>query len=288
MASYLAQSISIKGQVLNDIQEERDEKLRCLWSIYFLKNLQGDGIQTNMLISGTHTPFDTGSGLSRTYNAPAIPQYPSSSPREDVGLVYYNIQISEVWNLAMNYAATRVDHTSPAPWFPHSDYSIITYRHTEFDARVPLRHRYHANRFQSHTLEELNRRRDFWMAWLFLQFVYLAIPCLLNHPFLLSMRLRNFKHIMPQSFLRQSFENITFCTGWVLHLIDLIEHKGFEVYDPIIGHCVVIVATIHLQHSFVEEEELRQKATSGYSKCVRFLQPLSERWPHVKYMVSLV
>jgi hypothetical protein len=68
----------------------------------------------------------------------------------------------------------------------------------------------------------------------------------------------------------------------------LIEHKGFEVYDPIIGHCVVIVATIHLQHSFVEEEELRQKATSGYSKCVRFLQPLSERWPHVKYMVSLV
>ncbi|PLB38272.1 Zn(II)2Cys6 transcription factor [Aspergillus candidus] len=284
-ATYLTQRVSLAGEVLGNIHTETDEKRRCLWSIELLKHLQGDGIQTHRLKSGVLTPFDTRSGLSASHEPVAIPQYPGvTSPQEDLGLFPYTIQLTEVWALAMNYAATRVDPASPPPWFSRSDYSIVTYWHTDFDSRVPLKFRYHANRFHSHSLAELEQRRDFWGPWLFLQFVYLAIPCLLNHPFLLSMRLRSFRHTMPLSFLRQSFEAITACTAWVLHLIDLIEHKGFEVFDPTIGACVVVVATIHLQHSFVEDQDLRDKAKSGYEKCVRFLQTLATRWPHLNNM----
>lgn len=289
MATYLARSINLGGELLGNIQTDLDEKRRCLWSIYLLQNLQGDGVQTARLLAGVRTQFDTGSGLSPTYISFPVPeqaQEPLSYSKDDLGIVSHTVQLSELWSVAMTYAARRVEKDAPPPWSPRSDYSIVSYRHIEFDSRVPLKYRYNANRFQSYTIHELNQRRHFWGPWLFIQLVYLARPCLLNHPFLLSMRLRNFRHTMPQSFIRQSFENITICAGWILHFIDLVEHKGFEVCDPLLGHCIVIVATIHLQHSFVEDPILKGKAQEGFAKCLRFLQPLGERWTHIGNMVQ--
>ena len=291
MASYFAQCVNFDGEVLGNLQIEKSEKRRCLWSIYVLQHLQGDSIQTSKLMAGMRTPFNTGSGLSQSYEPHRIPEYPrisSSSSHEGMDLMSYTVQLAEVWSLAMAYAANRVGPDTPPPWSLHSDYSIVTYQHTEFDCRVPLVYRYHANRFRDHSLSQLDEHRDFWCAWLFLQFVYEALPCLLNHPFLLSMRLRNFRHTLPQSFIKQSFDRITYHSAWILHLIDIIDHKRFPVCDPTLAHCVVIVATIHLQHSFVENPEFREKARQGYIKCSLFLQRMGEIWPHVKNMVSVV
>ncbi|KKK18461.1 hypothetical protein P175DRAFT_0428866 [Aspergillus ochraceoroseus IBT 24754] len=287
MASYLAQSVSATGEALGALRAaDADEKRRCLWSIYLLQSLQGDGVQTPRLIVGVRTPFNSGSGFSSTYDLTSIPDCAVPNFKEEYDLVSYTIQLGEVWSLAMGYAASRVEPDAPPPWSPRSDYSIVTYRHMEFDSRVPLKYRYDANRFHEHRLHELNRRREFWGPWLFTQFLYLAIPCLLNHPFLLSRRLRSFRHTMPQSFIRQSFEAITNNAAWILHLIDLIEHKGFEICDPTLAHCVLIVATIHLQHSFVEDASFREKARRGFTKCVRFLHPLAQRWPHIQNMID--
>ncbi|KAL4784415.1 hypothetical protein BJX76DRAFT_219457 [Aspergillus varians] len=287
MATYLAQSVNTTGEALGALHSDPDEKRRCLWSIYFLQSLQGDGVQAARLIAGVRTPFNTGSGFSPTYDLGSMPESaPPISCKEDLDLVSYAVQAGEVWSMAMAYAASRVEPDAPAPWSPRSDYSIVTYRHMEFDSQVPLKYRYDANRFHEHRLHELNQRREFWGPWLFTQFLYLAIPCLLNHPFLLSRRLRNFRHTMPQSFIRLSFETTTNNAAWILHLIDLIEHKGFEVCDPTLAHCVLIVATIHLQHSFVEDPSFREKARRGFTKCVRFLHPLAQRWPHVQNMID--
>ena len=291
MASYLAHCVNINGQVLGNLYNEPSERKRCFWSIYLLQHLQGEHIRTMRLMTGIHTPFNTGSGLSpsyASYEAPYLserPQESHSSDREDLGLISYTIHLSEVWSAAMSYAASRVGPDSPPPWSPQSDYSTVTYRHVQFDSYTPLSHRYHAHHFQDYRLSELSQRRYWWCPWFFIQFLYATIPCLLNHPFLLSMRLRSFRHTMPQSFIRQSFEHITINTAWILHFIDLLEHKGFQIGDPVIGHCVVVVATIHLQHSFAEDAGLREKSREGFSKCLRFLHPLGQRWPHIRNMV---
>ena len=283
---YFAQCVNFDGEVLGNLQTEQCEKRRCLWSIYLLQNLQGDNIQTSKLMAGVRTPFNTGSGLSPTYGFQRVPEHPPCGPPlEDVGLVSYAMRLAEVWSLAMAYAASQVTSDTPPPWSPCSDYSVVMFRHTEFDCHVPLAYRYHASRFRDHELAQLNQNRDFWCAWLFVQFVYEAIPCLMNHPFLLSMRLRNFRHTLPQSFIQQSFERITLHSAWILHLIDLVQHKRFRVCDPTLAHCVVIVATIHLQHSFVEDGEFRDKARQGFAKCFVFLQEMGALWPHVKDMV---
>uniref|UniRef100_A0A093V989 Uncharacterized protein n=1 Tax=Talaromyces marneffei PM1 TaxID=1077442 RepID=A0A093V989_TALMA len=90
---------------------------------------------------------------------------------------------------------------------------------------------------------------------------------------------------MPQSFLRNSFGQITLHTGWILYFVDLLETKQYEILDPTLSQCVAIVATIYLQHSFVDELTFREKAQAGFEKCMRFLRRMALRWPHIKRQV---
>ncbi|KAF5674678.1 quinic acid utilization activator [Fusarium heterosporum] len=59
---------------------------------------------------------------------------------------------------------------------------------------------------------------------------------------------------------------------------------AFQISDPTLAHVIVIVATIHLQHSFVDSPDLREKAQSGFGKCLEFLQRMGTMWPIVAVM----
>ncbi|KAL4748349.1 hypothetical protein BDW72DRAFT_214853 [Aspergillus terricola var. indicus] len=266
LAVYILQNLRSGSAEFTNLEDEQDERLLLRWSLHMLANLIGGP-----------TP---GPSLRTAYNGN------SATTANDMGIVGCAIQLSEVWGLAQNYAAAAITPNAPPPWAPHSDYSRITFRHTEFESVTPLRYRLHETRLDELTGAELHRQRDFWGHCLFFQLVFHAIPCLLNHPLLLSARLRNFRLTMPQSFLQHSYEQITLHAGWVLHFIELLESKSYEVSDPTIGQSVVIVATIYLQHSFVEDVFFREKAQAGYDKCLAFLERMALRWPIIERQVD--
>jgi hypothetical protein len=91
---------------------------------------------------------------------------------------------------------------------------------------------------------------------------------------------------MPHSFINSSFDAITRHIGWIMYHLELINRMAYQISDPTLAHIVVIVATIHLQHSFVDDSELREKAQSGFGKCLEFLQRMGAMWPSVSVMVS--
>lgn len=257
LATYILQNLKFGSAELANLENERDERQLLRWSIHMLGNLIGE--PSPRLTFGN---------------------------KKDLGVAVCAIQLSEVWGLAQSYAAGPVTADSPPPWAPQSDYSRITFRHTEYESVTPLKYRLHETRLDELTGPDLQQRRDFRGHCLFFQMVFHAIPCLLNHPLLLSARLRNFRYTMPQSFLRHSYEQITLHAGWILHFIELLEAKGYEVSDPTLGQCAVIVATIYLQHSFVEDLFFREKAQSGYAKCLSFLQRMALRWPNIERQVE--
>ena len=288
MAAYFMQNLKVNGlDSLSNLETERDERKLCYISLIVLRNLQGSFQPLHPREcpdppgEGGELPSPLGSMISIMDNAGR-----TSSSKPDIGIVGTNIYTSELWALACNYAASPVGVDAHPPWSPHSDYAMIHFQHCEHESLMPLRFRLHASPFQDHPSAELQSHRDYWGPWLFFQMVWHAVPCLINHPFLLSMRLRNFRRTMPQSFLRNSFEQLTFHSGWVLHFVELISAKGFEVSDSTIGHCVVIVATIYLQHSFVEDQTFNRKAQTGFEKCLRFLRNMGRRWPHIDRQVS--
>ncbi|KPM36566.1 hypothetical protein AK830_g9984 [Neonectria ditissima] len=283
IASHLIHSLPPRTS-LGDVTEFHF----CAQAITMLQNLQGSLVPSpgswntamlaqNQKYSAMHAGRTTAQhGLESTMPIDLTVRGQTGS-----GILAYAAEITDAWRMARAYAASHVGSDEPPPWSPESDYSSVMLRHLEVDCKVPLKYRFSGNDFGSHDLETLQQQRSYWSPWLFLQFIYAAIPCLLNHPFLLSMRLRNFRYTMPQSFIQQSFDQITRHAGWVIYFLDQLEKKDFQVSDPSLGHRVAIVATIHLQHSFVKDCTLRDKAQAGFETCMRFLQRMGLVWPSV-------
>ncbi|KAJ5495761.1 hypothetical protein N7539_000877 [Penicillium diatomitis] len=283
-ASYLIQNVRLNGldTLVNNLDEERDERKLCYASIVMLQNLQGT-------VPSRHSgsPFDQRSSTSIFEDTTWQESYLKSTVEKlDIGIISASMYTTELWSLACEYALVHDKMDTLPPWHPQSDYTSVTYRHTEHESCMPLRFRLHASNFADHSPSDLSTNRSYWSPWLSFQMVWHAVPCMLNHPFLLSLRLRNFRRTMPQSFLRISFEQLTLHSGWIMHFIELIQLKEFEVSDPIIGHCVAIVGTIYLQHSFVEDPVFSTKAREGFTLCLEFLRGLSKRWSHVDRMAQ--
>lgn len=203
------------------------------------------------------------------------------------GLLKCTSELAHVWYMARAYATRRPQDDEPPPWFPQSDFSKVMMGHLRIDSTIPREFRYVSSRFADQDLSALQQKRHYWLPWLTVQMLYAAIPCLLNHPLLLSIRLRNFRDAMPQSFIQQSWEQVTRHAGWIMHFVDLLEAKLLEIVEPTLAHCVVIVATIHLQHSFVQDLDLRTRSQEGFQKCLRFVRLVGKTWPIVAAMVCI-
>lgn len=158
----------------------------------------------------------------------------------------------------------------------------------DFETRMPYIHRFKPARFSQRSTEELNDNRDYWGPWLFLQLVYHTNLCLLNHPLLLSLRLRNFQSVIPEIFLQHTSDLISSHASWIIHIIEMLDTKSFRVTDPFLGYCVAIVATIYLQESFVDDMEIRREKERSFGICLSFVRGLGEQWPHVSRIVCLL
>ncbi|KAH7140171.1 hypothetical protein B0J13DRAFT_446269 [Dactylonectria estremocensis] len=283
MASHLAHNLQPSSAMSNS-----EECLDCIRSILMLQRLQGCIYPGTRLTNATKYDGSPVTGHAKFWKGPepAVLSRKFVDSQMTTGIIGCTKLVSEVWQMARKYAAFRVGPDEIPPWNSQSDYSCIMQGHMDIDSLVPTKYRFSSDRFGDYDQDALHQRRDYWGPWLFIQFVYAAIPCLLNHPFLLSMRLRNFRHTMPQSFIYQSYDLIMRHTGWIIYFIDLVEKKSFQVSDPCLAHCVGIVATIHLQHSFVEDLSLRGRAQAGFEKCMKFLHRMGSIWPSIAIMAQ--
>lgn len=267
LANNLASSVPAKD-ILGDAQEFWD----CKEAITLLLNLYGSVLPESC-------PEDTAIARWRTSPAPQIARA--------TGLVASMVHLSEAWRMARVYAASRVASDAPPPWHPLSDYSIITQRILDIECNMPLKHRWSGGQFIEESNNGLQRNRHHWGPWLFVQFVYCGVLCLLNHPYLLSLRLRSFHQTLPQTFIHQSFKLISRQSSWITYFVDLLEERQFLIPDPTLAHCVAVVATIHLQHSFVPNPGLRERSKAGFRSSIRFLRSMGTMWPCVSTMVGL-
>ncbi|GJC83331.1 hypothetical protein ColLi_06169 [Colletotrichum liriopes] len=275
IASHLAHSVPPSANPAN-----ARERNYCLRSIFVLQHLQGCIVPA----PGPAPSLLPGSPLGSVPCCHAPEPRPDDPAEKNISTVAADFCV--VWRMARAYAASPVSPDAPPPWDSRSDYSRVLQAHHDMDCRAPQKFRFATNRVDKQAPEALQAQRRYWMPFLFIQFVHETIPCLLNHPFLLSMRLRHFRHTMPVHFIQQSFESMNRTAGWVIFFLDVLEKKSLAVSDPVVAHCVVVVATIHLQHSFVQDPVLRSKAETGFDKCMGFLRKTGAVWPCVANMAS--
>jgi hypothetical protein len=272
----------------------REERRRCFWSLCLLKRLHG-GTFAVLDFSGDGNvpqyPISTDKSSVPT-SAVDTSGRPTPDPRvrrselKDLGIITYAIQLTEVWHKAARYAGRRGKPSKYPPWSPQSDYSIIVGQQMEYETQFPYKHRFRPAKFAEQSLEDLQRDRGYWGPWLFIQFLYHTIICLINHPLLLSLQLRSFHNLIPEMFLQHTSDLISSHTDWIVYLINVIATKSFRVSDPYLSHCVAIVATIYLQQSFADDADIRTEKQDKFAKCLKFISNMGEEWPYVKRMVQ--
>lgn len=273
---------------IDDIDKE--ERRRCFWSIFLCKRLHGADFSSLDFSVEADFPWYPESlaqpPLQESTDSEIEHMDVSHQKLMDTGITAYMIQLSEVWFKTTRYARRRGKPHLIPPWSPQSEYSTIVAQQMNFETRMPYIHRFKPAKFDDRTPQDLDSNRSYWSPWLFIQFLYHTNICLLNHPLLLSLRLRNFRNVIPEIFLQQTSDLISSHASWVVRFIDMIEKKSYKISDPFLGHCAAIVATIHLQQSFAAVDDAsRQEKQGDFAKCLAFIQVLGDQWPHMAMMV---
>lgn len=270
----------------------KEERRRCFWSLFLLKKLHGASFSLLDFSVESDFPWYPKSSDQPPLSdidvaeADVSPVDVTGHKSKDPGIVAYMIQLSEVWFKTTKYARRRGKPSSIPPWSSQSEYSTIASQQMDFETRMPHIHRFKLAEFHNRTSEELDSNRSYWGPWLFIQFLYHTNICLLNHPLLLSLRLRNFQNIIPEMFLQHTSDLISSHATWIIRFIDMLESKSYKVSDPFLGHCAAIIATIHLQHAFTAVDPSKRAEKQGeFAKCLKFVRLIGEQWPHMARIV---
>lgn len=234
----------------------------------------------------TKYPKSTGTAPDITRNGSSGPEVRIARGMKDEGVVAYILLLSETFSRTAGYVKRRGKPDAFPPWSPESEYSKIIALQMDSETRVPYIHRFKFAGLSDRSAEDLQSNRDYWGPWFLNQFMYHTILCLLNHPLLLSLSLRNHRSTIPEIFLQHSSDMISSHTNWIVYFVRYFEEKGFRISDPFLGYCAAVVATIELQLSFTEDESIRKDKQERFESCMSFVQDLGKEWPHMAKMVA--
>lgn len=265
----------------------REERRRCFWSIFLLKRLYGGDLSNIDFPDERFPPFPGSPDVPPLISSGEDSVTDSGRPTDlqDQGIIVYVIMLSKVFMKTSIYVRRHGKQSSIPPWSSQSEYSEILALQMEMETRVPYTHRFKLARLSERTSEDLQIYRDYWGPWFLTQFIYHTNLCLLNHPLLLSLSLRNFRSSIPEIFLQHTSDLISSHTTWIVYFVDYFEEKAFIVSDPLLGYGAAVVATIELQLSFTEKKTIRKEKQDRFFKCVRFVEKIGQKWPHMARMV---
>lgn len=264
----------------------REERRRCFWSIYLLKRLHGGDFPILDISEAGSPPYPQSPARPARFLSPG----PSivemrRSDVEDEGIIAYVLILSEVFAKTARYVRLHGRPSNVPPWSPHSEYSKILALQMDMETRMPYHHRFKPANLSERSLEELQAHREYWGPWFLNQFLYHTNLCLINHPLLLSLSLRNFRSTIPEIFLQHTSDLISSHTTWIIHFVNYLQEKLLLVSDPFLGYSAAVVATIELQLSFTDIATIREQKRENFTKCVKFVQTIGERWPHMARLV---
>ncbi|KAH8797961.1 putative C6 transcription factor [Xylogone sp. PMI_703] len=268
-----------------------EAKRRIFYSIHLLNNLYAPRSMTLNLLGEIEKPRYVGTkrDLSWEFSKPpplTAREFVNETQTSRSGIWTYMIQQSSLWREVRNYIAHCADGNPKPPWAPDSEYAVIGAHLMDLETRFPTYYRYDAARFSEHSTEELQRSREFWSPWLYLQFTYHAIHNVLNHPFLYSSRPNNNSITMtvPNTFWKTSSEMAFIHSSWTVRLVDMVIEKEYQISDPFIGYTVAIAATIHLYYCRTVDSRVRSLAQTKLAKCIKFVEELGAVWPVCRSM----
>jgi hypothetical protein len=287
-AISLAQSSGILDpQVVINNSVELEERRRCFWSIAIMENMFN--LQTLTL-----------GAKSITYHASFKPVSPNATSKGELvspssqnivadgpvpGIIINTLPMFDIFKKAAKYVTDTKNGALPyPPWQQQSDYAAIQAELLELESNFYPEYRFDRTKMTQHSKEAIEQNWAFWSGWLVNQFMYHTIHMLLNHPFLISLRIAAAGRC-PRTFSQSSSDQVVVHSNWIIRLLDLLEEKEVNVSDPFLAYCISVANTVFIHYRSTEIQSLRQNAEKGLFKGRQELGELSSLLKNVERMV---
>ncbi|RYO82597.1 hypothetical protein DL766_000189 [Monosporascus sp. MC13-8B] len=278
LAFQLCQSAMLDLKSCYDIDDPAAErKKRLFWSLQVLEQFYGRQIGLLTVPTEIWQPrYSSADGgqLELDPKAPPLPmdELGCSAPHEP-GIWNTSVHLAWVWSQVRKYVSNCSQNILKEPWRHDSMYAKVLSDFMETENMIPMCHRYDSAKFYKRKVEELRVNRDYWAPWLKEQFMYHAIPTVLNHPFLYIVGAQHNPNLaIPNTFWRRSSELALLHATWIVRMIDMVVEKEVPLTDPFFGHVAAIAATVHLYYCCSAATRLRYKSNTDFAKCKRFLK----------------
>ncbi|KAL3957436.1 hypothetical protein ACCO45_008014 [Purpureocillium lilacinum] len=284
---------------LNHELDLSDQLHGCYWSLYLMEKMHNCG-RAGLQFPTSNKPryqFRFAQDTPRPLNGPdnSGPQgnyisvlTPGTHPQcPDHGIMAYAAKVADIWASTVRFCLGRSESDNLPPWAPGSTFVKITSLLVDFETSIPPQHRFHFARFADRSTPELQQHASYWGLFLFKQFAYHTIFCLLNHPVLVSVRLKRASVAAPYSVIQGCTEQLRVHSDWIVHFIDMLSERDISVANPFLGYSALIVASACLPQAQCIEHEPTQRLRNKFNKCFEFAQGLSKQWPVLVNMTKV-
>lgn len=287
LGHHLSQSSQFQDDAVSTLRlAAAEDHRRCLWTLQTLSIMcnSGERIVPSLTLQRLQYP----SSVPKPFNdfiAQATTSNLGGGPVVDLGIVAYTIQLSEIWQETLRYSKTRLDSATKLPWLYDSGYSTIVARLMQFETTLPESHRFITGKFSEQDSQSLRNNAGYWGPWLYAQFIYHTIFCLLHHPFLVAQEMQIRSTRFPFTFIDNCAGLVQLHSNWIDIFINMIGSKGFPVSDPFVAYCASVAASVHLFYLYSENKELKEQARSKLKRCYKFISASAVLWPIIKQKV---
>lgn len=250
---------------------ELEQRRRCVWSLYILG--RSSGMRPRL------------SGFTCRFPGALLPVDRSSQTpmRDSEIIIANNIKLYDIWEKVQHFAAQSNAESGKSLWTGDSEYGFIVSALMEYESQFPDEHR-----FSEQTCGSFRENQAYWAPWFSIQFMYHAILCVLNHPFLLSLRLDPIRESSPRTFRQATADLAKLHSYWVFRFIGIAREWDYAVTDPLIAYSVTVAATIFDHYRLSGETQARRDAQDKFTKCVAFVREVGKTWLISANMVSLL
>lgn len=286
LARYLAHNSNAAPQ---RTPTRRDDEARCFWTVFILENAFTKDPPTRLLEKSPllHTPNIPSFGQPPPLLDLNLPNHSSISIDTDgsqgPGIFSYCINLLSIWGKAMEYRENMRLGQSEDAWVASSTYSHMVEEIYRFEISLPQIHRFKNLGLSSRSPDDIAQYREYWASWLLLQTTFHTTHALLNHPIfhVLGHERSGNKgsNLRPPSFVQNTIDQAILHAGWTSQLIGISNDLNIEINDPIIGHQVIVCATVHWIFSFASNAAVAERAISDLGKCQQFIVEIASRWP---------
>jgi hypothetical protein len=205
----------------------------------------------------------------------------------DYGILACLLRLYSLWGKTTEYVFEPFTDNSLPPWQTGSALAILESEWLQFETHFADAHRYINVDFKRRARED-SKSRTYLSTWVFVQFLFHSIQCLLHHPFVIMTKLRDFNGNISATFLQKSFETSLLHSRWIVRFIREMSDVNFETWDPFLGYLAAIAATIQLEHTGSKNPQVALLLNKEFRTLVDFMTELSVYWENMSILVRLI